>query len=94
MFSFEDNIGLLLLKWSSQKTTPVCEGMLQIWPLARELCDKMFNFEDNIGLLVLKIIILKNQVILKIFHPPDQKRKKNVQIEMWCKLILQNIIET
>ena len=38
---------------------PVCEGISQIWPLGRELWDKIFNFEDNTGLLVLKMIILK-----------------------------------
>ena len=32
------------------KTTPVCEGMFQIWPLGTELWDKMLNFKDNIGL--------------------------------------------
>ena len=33
---------------------PVCVGISQIWPLGRELWDKIFNFEDNTGLLVLK----------------------------------------
>ena len=43
---------------------PVCEGISQIWPLGRELWDKIFNFEDNTGLLVLKMIILKKDPCL------------------------------
>ena len=42
---------------------PVCEGISQIWPLGRELWDKIFNFEDNTGLLVLKMIILKKDPV-------------------------------
>ena len=36
-------------KWSSLKMTPVCEGIFKIWPLGKELWDKMLNFDDNIG---------------------------------------------
>ena len=59
MFNFEVNIRLLVLKMIilKKKTTPVCEGIFQIWPVGMELPDKMFNFENNIGLLVLKMII-------------------------------------
>ena len=60
--------------------TPVCEGMFQISPLGIECWDKMFNFADIIGLLVLKIIILKNQTILKLFPPPTKREKENVQL--------------
>ena len=50
MFSFEDNIGLLVLKMNTSEMTPVCEGIFQIWQLGTELWDKTFNFEDDIGL--------------------------------------------
>ena len=58
MFNFEDNIGLLVLKCSSKtkkkkkkkKTTPVCEGIFQIWQHGIVLWDKMSNFEDSTGL--------------------------------------------
>ena len=33
----------------SKKMTPVCEGIFKIWPLGKELWDKMLNFDDNIG---------------------------------------------
>ena len=46
-------------KWLSQKMTPVCEGMFQIWPIGMKLWDKTFNFEDKIELLVLKMIVSK-----------------------------------
>ena len=72
----------------------MCEGIFQFCPLGMKLWEKMINFEDHIGLLVLKIIILKNQAILKHFPPPHQKRKRKYTIDMGQKFILQNIIET
>ena len=70
----------------------VCEGIFQIGSLGMELWDKTFSFKDNLGLLVLKIIVLKNQAILKIFPTPHQKKKENIQFEMCHKLILQNML--
>ena len=60
MFSFEDNIGLLVLKtiiW--KKLFLFVKEIFKSDNLGKELWDKTFNFEDNTGLLVLKTIISK-----------------------------------